>query len=188
MCINLHVKYIFSCQFSMKLQFPRQIFRKILRTNENPSSGRRVVPCRGTDGLTDITKLIVAFRNFENASKNHSYGLSPFVYKAKLDCGYLCMFTATNFSNGGFRVTVYVNPIPVITSCTTRLNMQTFYIPSTKRNFVFCMYLRTREIIFLHSNKCSALTKKKGSVYCTVRADSINEIVLISVFEGFVMT
>jgi hypothetical protein len=36
----------------------------------NPSSGSRVVPCGGTDAVTDITKLIAAFRNFSNASKN----------------------------------------------------------------------------------------------------------------------
>jgi hypothetical protein len=34
---------------------------------ENPPSGSRVVPCGQTDGWTDMTKLIVAFRNFENA-------------------------------------------------------------------------------------------------------------------------
>jgi len=31
---------------------------------ENPSSGSRVVPCGQTDGLTDMTELIVAFRSF----------------------------------------------------------------------------------------------------------------------------
>jgi hypothetical protein len=36
-----------------------------IKFNENPSSGSRVVPC----GRTDITKLIVAFRNFANAPK-----------------------------------------------------------------------------------------------------------------------
>jgi hypothetical protein len=36
----------------------------------NPSSGRRVVPCGRTEGWTDTIKLIVAFRNFVNTSKN----------------------------------------------------------------------------------------------------------------------
>ena len=41
--------------------------------HENPSNGSRVVPCGRTDGWTDrrtdMTKLIVAFRNFTNARK-----------------------------------------------------------------------------------------------------------------------
>ena len=32
--------------------------------------GSQIVPCGQTDGPTDMTKLIVAFRNFANASKN----------------------------------------------------------------------------------------------------------------------
>ena len=36
--------------------------------HENPSSGSRV-PCGGTEGQTDMTKLPVAFRNFANAPK-----------------------------------------------------------------------------------------------------------------------
>jgi hypothetical protein len=37
-----------------------------IRFHENPSSGNRIVPC----GRTDITNLIVTFRNFSNAPKN----------------------------------------------------------------------------------------------------------------------
>jgi hypothetical protein len=42
-------------------------FRKILtcQVHVTPSSGIRVVPC----GQTDVSKLIVAFRNFSNAPK-----------------------------------------------------------------------------------------------------------------------
>jgi hypothetical protein len=36
---------------------------------QNLSSGSRVVPC----GQTDMTKLIVAFRNFANAPKNSTF-------------------------------------------------------------------------------------------------------------------
>jgi hypothetical protein len=52
----------------MKLEFPWQIFEKYsdIKFHENPSSGRRVVSCR----RTDMTKLIVAFRNIANATKN----------------------------------------------------------------------------------------------------------------------
>jgi hypothetical protein len=50
MCIDLHVKY-----------------------NEHPAGGSLVVPCGQTDartyGQTDVTKLIVNFRNFANPPK-----------------------------------------------------------------------------------------------------------------------
>jgi len=54
----------------MKLEFSRQNFETYTNTifYENPSSESRV-PCRRTDGQTDTTKLIVAFRNFMNAPK-----------------------------------------------------------------------------------------------------------------------
>jgi hypothetical protein len=41
-----------------------------MKLNENPSSGSRIVPCVQTGGRTDLTKLIVAYRNFANALKN----------------------------------------------------------------------------------------------------------------------
>jgi hypothetical protein len=50
----------------MKLDVCRQIFK----FHENSSGGSRVVSCVQTDGRTDMTKLIVAFRNFVNAPKN----------------------------------------------------------------------------------------------------------------------
>ena len=51
----------------MKLELSRQIFEKYssIKFHENPSSESRV-PC----GRTDITKHIVAFRNFSNGPKN----------------------------------------------------------------------------------------------------------------------
>jgi hypothetical protein len=63
--------------FFMKLEFSRQIFEKVsnIKFHQNSSSGSRVVPCgqtdtdRQTDRQTNITKLIVAFRNFTNAPK-----------------------------------------------------------------------------------------------------------------------
>jgi hypothetical protein len=56
----------------MKLEFSRQIFEKHsnIKPHENPSNGTRVVPWGQTDGRPVMTKLIVAFRNFENAPKN----------------------------------------------------------------------------------------------------------------------
>jgi len=51
MYIGLHVKYLYSCQILIKLEFSRQIFEKYSNTkfHENPSSGSRVVPCVQTD-------------------------------------------------------------------------------------------------------------------------------------------
>jgi hypothetical protein len=57
----------------MEFEFSRQIFQKkksYIEFYKNPSSGIRVVPCGRTEGTTDITKLIVAFRNCANAPKN----------------------------------------------------------------------------------------------------------------------
>ena len=58
-----------SCQILTKLEFSRQIFEKcsnIKVHKKKTSSGSRVVP----RGRTDMTKLIVAFRNFANAPTN----------------------------------------------------------------------------------------------------------------------
>jgi hypothetical protein len=57
----------------MKFEFYRQVFEKSsnIKFNENSSSGNRVVPCGLTDRQTYMTKLIVAFRNFENTPKTH---------------------------------------------------------------------------------------------------------------------
>ena len=55
----------------MKFEFSRHILEKVLniKFRQNPSSGSRVVPC----GQTDMTKVIVAFRNFTNAPKKGEF-------------------------------------------------------------------------------------------------------------------
>ena len=50
MCIGLYIKY------------------SLIKSHENSSSGSQVVAC----GRTDMTKLLVAFRNFAKALKNGS--------------------------------------------------------------------------------------------------------------------
>jgi hypothetical protein len=52
-----------------------QIFEKYsnIKFHENPSIGNLVVPCGRTDRRIDITKLIVALRNFANAPKNRFF-------------------------------------------------------------------------------------------------------------------
>jgi hypothetical protein len=61
----------------MKNEFSGQIFEKYqnVKFYANPSSGSRVVSCGQMDGRTDVrqtdmTKVIVALRNFANALKN----------------------------------------------------------------------------------------------------------------------
>jgi len=46
-------------------------FRKILKYQfpKNPPSESRIVSCGRTDGQTNMTKLVVAFRSFANATK-----------------------------------------------------------------------------------------------------------------------
>jgi hypothetical protein len=53
------------------MEFCQWIFEKYtnIKFNENPSTGKRVVRCGQTDRRTDMTKLRVDFRNFENAPK-----------------------------------------------------------------------------------------------------------------------
>ena len=60
-----------SCQILLKPEYSRQIFEKYsnIRFPETPSNRSRVVPCGWTDGQTDVTNLICAFRNFANAAK-----------------------------------------------------------------------------------------------------------------------
>jgi hypothetical protein len=52
----------------MKVEFSRRIFEKYanIKFHENPQSGNRVVTCGQTDRGTDVTKLIVVFRDFAN--------------------------------------------------------------------------------------------------------------------------
>ena len=68
MYIGLHVKYpLFFSDFN-GTWISRQIFEKSsnMKFHDNPSIGSRVVPCE----RTEMTKLIVAIRNFANATKN----------------------------------------------------------------------------------------------------------------------
>jgi hypothetical protein len=61
-------KTLYSCLILTKLEFTQQVFENYsnIKFHENPSSGSPVVPC---DGRKDITKLIVALRNFANAPR-----------------------------------------------------------------------------------------------------------------------
>ena len=60
----------------MQLEFSQQFSQKYSSTKfyDNSSNGKKFVLCVQTDGRTNTTKLIVAFRNFTKASKMRSVG------------------------------------------------------------------------------------------------------------------
>jgi hypothetical protein len=70
MYIGLHVKFPLLLSDFNEIEFSRQVFEKYsnIKFHKLPYSGSRVVPC----GRTDMTKLIVALRNFANVHKNDS--------------------------------------------------------------------------------------------------------------------
>jgi len=64
------LKYpLFFSDFNETLIFATN-FRNYSKFHEDPSSGSRVVSCGRTDGPTDRTELVVAFRNLSNTHKN----------------------------------------------------------------------------------------------------------------------
>jgi len=62
---------LFRSHFNEILTFWTDLKKKPsnIKFHENPSSGNRVVTCRHTDRRTDMTKLIVVFRNFAKGPK-----------------------------------------------------------------------------------------------------------------------
>ena len=74
---------LYYCRILVKFEISRQIFEKSanIKFRQNPSNGSRVVPCGQTDRQTDMTKLIVAFLNFANASKKNRWKI---LYISKL--------------------------------------------------------------------------------------------------------
>jgi hypothetical protein len=71
---RLHVQYpLFLSDFNETWILSTD-FRKSLNVkfHQNPSSGSQVVPCGQTDRQKDLMKLIVAFDNFANRSKNEA--------------------------------------------------------------------------------------------------------------------
>ena len=69
MCIGLRVKYPLLLSDFTKLEISQPFFEKFsrIRFNKSLSSGSRVLPCEQTDRRTDMTKLMVALRNFAKA-------------------------------------------------------------------------------------------------------------------------
>jgi len=77
MSSGFHVKYQFFLSDLNENSNFLEFFEKQsnIKFRENPFSGSRVVPCGQTDGPTDMTKLIAAFRNSANAPKNICFRL-----------------------------------------------------------------------------------------------------------------
>jgi hypothetical protein len=71
MYIDLMSSTLYSCQVLIKLEFSLQGFENSskMKFNKNPSSGNPVIHCGLTYGQTDMTKMIVAFRNLANSPK-----------------------------------------------------------------------------------------------------------------------
>ena len=72
MYVGFHVKYkLFLSEFS-EHEFSRLTFEKHtnIKFHKNPCFGSQVVPYGRTDRQTNMTRLIVAFRNFAIAPKN----------------------------------------------------------------------------------------------------------------------
>jgi hypothetical protein len=67
---RLHVKYPLFCRVSIKLEFSRQSFEKQAQVSSFVKIRQVRAKLFHADGLTDMTKLTVAFRNFTNAPKN----------------------------------------------------------------------------------------------------------------------
>ena len=95
----------------MKLEFSGQIFKKSsnIKFHKNLSSGSQVVSC----GQTDMTKLIVAFRNFADAPK--SLLNTPTLPKIKqickrtvMRCGNFAFRFPINTSEFSYTVILYI--------------------------------------------------------------------------------
>jgi hypothetical protein len=73
MSCGLHVNYRYFCLALLEIEFYRKVFKKYSNTKfrENLSNEKRLVPCGQIDGRADVTKLIVAFRNYSKAPKNY---------------------------------------------------------------------------------------------------------------------
>ena len=69
--IDLHVKYCtrYYCRILMKLGFSRQIFEKASNIKLHGNASSMGAELFHADGQTEMTKLIVPFRNFANAPK-----------------------------------------------------------------------------------------------------------------------
>jgi len=87
----------------MKPEFSRQIIKEYsnFKFHENPFSGSRVVQCgrtdRPTDRQTDMTKLIVASRNFARAPNSDYFPIQVnwMLFITNTECVYCAVRTGS---------------------------------------------------------------------------------------------
>ena len=74
---RVRVKYpLFLSDFDESWSFSTDLKKKTnTKFNQNMFSRSRVFTCGRTERRTDMTKLVVAFRNFANAPKNYNINL-----------------------------------------------------------------------------------------------------------------
>jgi len=72
---DLHEKYPpFLSDFHETVIFSTDLKKNtVIKFHENPSSGRRVIPCGPAEGRPDMTKLDVAYRSLPNVPNNQYY-------------------------------------------------------------------------------------------------------------------
>ena len=94
----------YSCHILTNVEFSQRGFEK--HTNiifhENPSSGSRVLPCGRSDWQTDMTKIMVAFRNFAKVPRR-AYKVSKSLNSHTLEGtgrGYIQNVTTTGETDG----------------------------------------------------------------------------------------
>jgi len=96
----------YSCQILIKIEFSRQIFKKLsnIKYIKNPSRGSWIVFFR-TERQTgrqwdrqDMTKLIIPLRNFANAPKNKTFVLDANVWVWQKDSVRELAYCCTDFN------------------------------------------------------------------------------------------
>jgi hypothetical protein len=77
MYIGLMYSILYSCHVLMKLEFSRHIFETYSNINIYEKLSWRVPSCSmWTDRQTNVTKLIVGFRNFAKANEKQGAGVT----------------------------------------------------------------------------------------------------------------
>jgi len=92
----------------MKRGFSRQVFEKKssnTKFHENPSNGSQVVP----RGRSDMSKIVIAFRNFENSPTN----FNTFDYSVIVDGGKNIHISGSNAGYTTFRGSVKSTVYPL---------------------------------------------------------------------------